>query len=443
VKRAVIGFNRRSFLAASAAAVAHPAIAVPAPTSFDVIVVGAGAAGIAAARRIAAAGRRLAVFEASDRVGGRCFTDMHTFGVPYDRGAHWLYAQEINPVAKLALKTGANVYPAPPNQRLRVGLRDGRDAEMEDFFATLLRCKRAIRDAARGRSDMSAAQTLPRDLGEWRPAMEFVLGPFRCGKGLHEVSAMDFAKSEERENSIFCGEGIGTLLTKLAAGLPIQLSTLVKRIDWGGRWVEVQTPKGDLRARAVIITVSTGVLGTGRIRFDPDLPRGHAEAIGKLGLGTYEHITLEFAGNPLGLVSDDLVFEKASTERTAALLANLSGSRLCFVDVAGELGANLAQDGEAAMVAFALEWLAGLYGSQVKQAVKRTHATRWNHEPWTLGAFSAASPAGQWARQTLSGPLRERLWFAGEAVHETLWGTVGGAWEAGERAAQAALRKVG
>jgi len=111
------------------------------------------------------------VFEASDRVAGRCFTDIHTFGVPYDRGAHWLYAQEINPVAKLALKTGLNVYPAPPNERLRVGLRNARDAEMEDFFATRLRCKRAIHDAARGRSDMSSAEALPRDLGEWRPAM--------------------------------------------------------------------------------------------------------------------------------------------------------------------------------------------------------------------------------------------------------------------------------
>src|SRR5262249_30068663 len=178
-------------------------------------------------------------------------------------------------------------------------------------------------------------------------------------------------------------------------------------------------------------------------RFTPDMPRGHAEAIGKLGLGTYEHFALEFAGNPLGLEGDDLVFEKASSQRTAALLANLSGSRLCFVDVAGELGANLAEEGEAAMVAFALDWLAGLYGSQVKQAVKRSHATRWDKEPWVLGAVSAASPGGQWARQMLSGPLRDRVWFAGEAVHETLWGTVGGAWEAGERAAQAALRKIG
>ncbi len=313
---------------------------------------------------------------------------------------------------------------------------------MEDFLANLVRCNRAIYNAARGRTDISGAQALPKDLGDWRATMEFVLGPFGCGKDLDEVSAMDVARSAERNVDAFCREGVGTLLAKLAAGLPIQFSTPVKGIDWGGKWVEVQTVRGDLRTRAVIITASTGVLAAGKIRFDPELPKRHVEAIGKLGLGSYDHVAIEFAGNPLGLESDDLVFEKATSERTAVLLANLSGSKLCFVDVAGKLGAGLAEEGEAAMAAFALDWLASLYGSEVKQAVRRTHATRWNKEPWVLGAFSAAAPGGQWARKALSEPLRERLWFAGEAVHETLWGTVGGAWEAGERAAEAALKRI-
>ena len=438
----MISLSRRSFLASSVAVAAHPALALPASSGIDVVIAGAGAAGIAAARRIAAAGRKLMLFEATDRVGGRCFTDTRTFGIPYDRGAHWIHMPDVNPLAKLVPKTGLDLYAAPPGQRLRIGLRHAREGEMEDFLANLVRCNRAIYNAARGRTDISGAQALPKDLGDWRATMEFVLGPFGCGKDLDEVSAMDVARSAERNVDAFCREGVGTLLTKLAAGLPIQFSTPVKGIDWGGRWVEAQTPKGDLRARAAIITASTGVLAAGKIRFDPDLPRGHAEAIGKLGLGTYDHVALEFAGNPLGLQSDDLVFEKATSQRTAALLANLSGSKLCFIDVAGRLGAGLAEEGEAAMVTFALDWLASLYGSEVKQAVRRTHATRWNKEPWVLGAFSAAAPGGQSARKVLAEPLRERLWFAGEAVHETLWGTIGGAWEAGERAAEAALKRI-
>jgi monoamine oxidase len=138
-----------------------------------------------------------------------------------------------------------------------------------------------------------------------------------------------------------------------------------------------------------------------------------------------------------------VVFEKSSSARTGAILANISGTNLCTVDVGGRFGRDLSAQGADAMVAFALDWLTGLYGAEIRKAVKRTHATQWNKEPWALGAFSTAAPGGQGARTVLAEPLRDRVWFAGEAVHETLWGTVGGAWASGDRAAQQALRKIG
>jgi monoamine oxidase len=137
------------------------------------------------------------------------------------------------------------------------------------------------------------------------------------------------------------------------------------------------------------------------------------------------------------------VFEKADSARTAGVLANMSGSTLCMVDVAGKFGCDLAAQGEKAMVAFALDWLGNLYGADLKNAVKRTAATRWNEDPWVMGAFSAAAPGSQAFRKTLMESLNNRMWFAGEASHETLWGTVGGAWESGERAATEALKSIG
>jgi len=434
--------SRRSFLAASAAFAARPATSAPALPATDVVIIGAGAAGIAAARRIAAGGRKFVVLEAADHIGGRCITDTYTFDVPYDRGAHWIHMPDINPVMKLAPRQGLEVYPAPASQKVRIGRRYAREGELEDFLAVQVRANRAITEAAR-KSDIACEQALPNDLADWRPAIEFVLGPFGCGKDLAEVSAVDFAKSAERGADAFCRQGFGTLISGLAQGVPVQLSTPATAIDMR-RNVAVETPKGTIAARAAIVTVSSNVIASGTIKFTPDLAtRQQFDAFGKLSLGSYDHIALELKENVLGLESDDLVFEKSSGSRTAAILANISGTPLCFVEVAGSFGRDLSAKGEAAMVNFAADWLAGLYGAEIKQAIRRTHATRWNSEPLALGAFSAAAPGAQSARRVLMEPVDNAVWFAGEAVHETLWGTVGGAWESGERAADAVLRRLG
>jgi monoamine oxidase len=436
--------TRRSFLAATATAVAAPALAqAPASGDIDVVIIGAGAAGIAAARRLMAAGRRVTLIEAADRVGGRCFTDTRTFGVPYDRGAHWIRQLDVNPVAKLARTAGLDVY-AAPGQKLRMGRRNAREGEFEDFLAALVRAAAAIREKGEDSRDVAAAQALPRDLRDWRPSVEFVLGPFGCGKDLDEISAQDFARAVERDADAFCRQGFGALLAKLAEGLPVRLSTAARRIgSWGRAVVEIETSRGWVRGRAVIVTASTNVLAAEKIKFEPPLPKRQLEAASKLTLGSSDRVALELEGNALGLDKDELVFEKAGGARTGALLANMAGTPLCTVDIGGKFGRSLAAQGEAAMVAFATDWLAGLFGNDVRKAVKRTHATQWNKEPWVMGASSAAPPGGQALRRAFSEPFRDRIFFAGEAAHETLWGTVGGAWESGERAADAALRRVG
>ncbi|MGH6768392.1 MAG: flavin monoamine oxidase family protein, partial [Xanthobacteraceae bacterium] len=427
--------TRRSFLAASAAFTAAPAFGASkqkkapsgGPSSgVDVVIVGAGAAGIAAARRIASAGKRVVVCEAAATVGGRCITDTKTFGIPYDRGAHWLHTPETNPLAKLATQTGLDIYPAPPGQRVRIGRRYAREGEMEDLLAAIARANRAIAEAAR-KGDVSCASALPKDLGDWRGTIDFMLGPFASSKDLTDVSTVDFYRSVERDVDAFCRQGVGALLTRLAGGLPVRLATPVTQIDWGGRRIEVETLQGKIEARAVIVTASTNVLAAGKIKFSPALPARPLDAIGKLRLGSYERVALELPGNPLGFRSDELVFQKSANRRTAAVLGNLAGSAVCTVDIAGEFARTLSAKGEGEMAAFALDWLADLYGNDVKEAVRRRHVTRWNSEPWVLGGMSVAAPGSQSARRAMMEPLSNRVWFAGEAAHETRWGTVGGA----------------
>ena len=192
----------------------------------------------------------------------------------------------------------------------------------------------------------------------------------------------------------------------------------------------------------MICTASTNVLAAERIKFDKGLPKRQLDALAALKLGSLDHIALDLPGNPLGLQRDDLVFEKASGIRTAALLANVSGTSLSVIEVGGRFGRELTTQGDMAAVDFAVQWLAGLFGNNVKGVVQRTQVTRWNNEPWVQGAMSTASPGGQWARSALREPVRDRVYFAGEATHDTLWGTVGGAWESGERAADQVLRRL-
>ncbi len=326
---------------------------------------------------------------------------------------------------------------------MRIGRRFAREGEMEDYLASLVRANSAINDAARGKADVACERALPKDLGDWRSTIEFVLGPYACAKDLAEVSAVDFARSTERDNNALCRQGLGTLLGKLAEPLPLLLATPVTRIGWEARYsVEVETARGSFKAAAVILTASTNVLTSGKIRFQPELHRRIHDAVGKLKLGSYDRIALELPDNPLGLRADEVMFEKSDGKRTAAVFGNIGGSSLCVIDVAGSFGRELSAKGEPAMLDFALSWLTGLYGTDIKSAVARSHATRWNAEPWTLGAFSAAAPGAQGSRKALMEPFN-RVYIAGEAAHETLWGTVAGAWDSGERAAAAVLKLFG
>jgi monoamine oxidase len=440
--------TRRSFLAGSVASfAAGPAFGQrgrpAAPSEPDCIIVGAGAAGIAAARRLTAAGRSFTLIEASNRIGGRCVAETKSFGVPFDRGAHLIHNPDSNPLTRLAARTGLEIYPAPSGQRIRIGRRNAREGELEDYLAASVRANRVIAEAVRGRTDTDCASVLPRDLGEWKPAVEFALGPYNSAKDLGEISAADLSRSADRDVAAYCGQGYGALLGKLAEGIPVQLDTAVKLVDITGRGtkVELATTKGTIVGRHVIITASTNIV-LDRIKFDGGLPKRHQDALEKLKLGHFDHIALELTGNPLGLQRDDLVFEKSTGPRTGALLANVGGTPLSVISVGGRFGRDLAEQGEKAMVEFAVEWLSGMFGPNVKKAVGRTQTTQWSRDQWTQGAFATASPGWQGARRILMEPVRNRVFFAGEAVHETAWGTVGGAWESGTRAADAVVRRI-
>ena len=437
------GVTRRSAVAGLVSTVSCPAIAgLQLQPDFDVLIVGAGAAGVAAARRIAGSGRTFAILEASDRRGGRCFTDRRAFDQPYDAGAYLIHLPDRSSLPKLAVQKGIELYPDPQLQQIRIFGRKGFERDLERLYTDRVSCNTAISNAAAGKDEISCAEALPKDLGDWRPTMEFILGPYRFGADLQDLSAKEYAASIYRNPASLCRQGVGFLIERLAIGIPIKFFSPVTLVDWGDRSVALQAGAGAVTARAVIVTASTAVLASGKIKFKPNLPAPYWKAVETLKLGSYDHVAIEFNGNPLGLDPNEVVFEKATDNKTAALFANLHGTRLSILLVGGKMGAELAEQGDSAMKAFALDWISRVFGSNINKAVLRTHTTSWNKQPWALGAFSSAHPGAQEARQILSQPLNDRIWFAGEAVNQTLWGTVGGAWRDGERAADAVIGRL-
>ncbi|MEP9365996.1 NAD(P)/FAD-dependent oxidoreductase [Xanthobacter sp. VNH20] len=440
--------TRRTFIAgASALAVAPLGAAralgqVPASGQVDVVIVGAGAAGISAARKVAAAGRSYALIEASKRVGGRAFTDTSLFGVPFDRGAHWLHAPDNNPLAELGTQAGFDLYAPPQGARLYIKGREASQSDYEDFVSAVRRGERAIGAAGDAGRDFAASRVLP-DLGIWGPSAAFVAGPFSCAKDLDQVSSVDFSRSEERGEDLFCRQGYGALVAKMAEGLSVRFETTAASVDMGGRLVQVSTNKGTLSGRAVILAVPPSLLLAGKIRVNPGLPLRYRSAVERITLGAYDHIAFELPGNPLRLSPDETVHVKADGPRTFALVARMGGTDLHMLEVGGKFAQDLADGPATSGAAFLKEALTREFGADIAARVGKVHHTRWTKEPLALGAFSCALPGSGNLRRAFTEVVNGRLMFAGEHAHETLWGTVNGAWLSGERAATQALRVLG
>jgi monoamine oxidase len=222
-----------------------------------------------------------------------------------------------------------------------------------------------------------------------------------------------------------------------------ELDTPVTRIDARGRGVlALETLRGTVRAGAAIVTASTNVLNAGLIRFDPALPKRTLDALAGLSLGTHDRLVFELPRNPLALADDQRVIFKSADARAVGLVGRAGGTDLAFAEYSGRFGREMSDAGEGAMRAFVSDLLVEHFGSDARKWTGRSEAVRWSREPWILGGVSVAAPGSGANRRLLAEAVHERIFFAGEALHESWWGTVAGAWISGERAADAALRRV-
>lgn len=393
----------------------------------DVLVIGAGMAGLAAAHELSLSGKSVTVLEARDRIGGRVYTDSSGF----DQGAYWLHQdpEHPNPLVRIAQDLGLELKPDARTELAFDGSQDLARAGQE--FAL-------VRDAMYERWTQAGQAGLDVPLsqlgvgqGKWNWTSGQHLGPQDMGMELDRVSSRDFAVTAGEEIDQILPQGMSQLVEAHSHGVPIELNTPVTKIKWSAEGVEVTAGGKTYRAKDLILTVSTGVLQSGAIEFEPPLPQEKRETIEHLPMGHFNKIALEFSA-PLRPDIEPGAFLNLKDEPIEFVL-HPGGANLAVGFVGGDKSLELQKQGPEAMADFALSRLKKVFGEEIKP-VKAT-VTRWDMDPWARGSYSCAAPGYQAAREKLRqrvGPLH----FAGEAAHSQWAATVAGAYLTGREAAR-------
>ncbi len=447
--------SRRALLGGMAAlGVAAPALhgTRAATTQVDVVIVGAGAAGIGAAIKLKAAGLSHAIVEAADRVGGRAFTDSTTFRgddgkpVPFDIGCAWIHRnQPDNQMGQWARKLNFEIqrhdldvnvlyYGRTPYSPAMVELEHKAEEELEAEF------KKAV---AEGR-DVAGSDFI-KDAPPPVDAAATYMGPMDMAADFKDMSCADYDAMPDYNPNYLVRAGYGSVvkMVALTSDLNITLNTPVTAIDTSGSGVRVVTARGGtIDAKAAIVTVSTGVLGSGAIRFTQPLPAEVQGAISDVPMGCFLKIPLEIPGvnhYVSGVKPYDNVMMENPGLDDIYFLAWPWNLDLMVGFVGGDFGKDLARKGQAAAIDFAKQRVGDIFGSAMRKRVRRGLLTPWATNPLTHGSYSAAKPGKFASRAVLRQPVQNKLYFAGEAVAPGgMFATCEGAYNAG----QAAVEKI-
>lgn len=440
-----VPISRRGFLAGATVAGAAPVLAQSLPTNPDVVIVGAGAAGLAAGRELVKKGISFVIVEAAARVGGRAWTESVSFGQPVDHGCSWISGSNDNPFTRYGNAGGFTLIDHTGAGSDLFDLNGDRaNADEEAAFDRAWGAiNRALNKAGREGKDVPASTVVPdmpyaATVRSWSGAMDY-------GVDFDQVSTADWWDSASSQPSFIVKEGLGTIVATLAQDMPISLNTKVTAIDYSGPGVSLETSKGTLRAKACLVTVSTGVLNAGKIRFTPALPDWKQQAATDIPMGLLMKVPMLFDGARLGLGENNWVTYRIPEDKTGEacyFVAWPCGHDYLFGNIGGRFAWDLYDQGQDVVVDYALEQLVRLVGSEARKPFVKGMATDWADNPLTLGAYGAVRPGAYGAREKLAQPLDDKLFFAGEAMGGAVSALVNGAYLSGKVAAQTIARNL-
>ena len=411
------------------------------PSNPDVIVVGAGTAGLAAANTLRQGGLDVLVLEAASRRGGRCYSDPTLFDSPFDVGGSWLHSAAINPLARLAEEKAARLHKAPWTPSwVTDDTKPLSDAEVTAYDIYQKSMWAAINRAGTGADDRPVAAALPDS--PFQGTAQHLVAQMQGGDA-DVTSVQDVARYEDAPGDWLVEGGLGAFVASLFVDIPVKLDCPVREIDTSGTKVRATTPKGTVTADQLIITVSTGVLRAETITFTPPLPDRKVSALQQLPNGLLNKIGLDFQPEWQAAHQGQMADYRVGNDQFCALLFGFYDTNMAVGFVAGRFADLLETEGKGAATAFCLEALRAIFGNDVTKYIRRTTETAWRGNAHAFGSYSYALPGGADARPILAEAIDNRLFFAGEATVPSAYATVHGAYISGIKVGQQVLAQRG
>jgi monoamine oxidase len=398
----------------------------------DVVIVGAGAAGVGAALELRDRGVSCVVLEAAERVGGRAFTDRRSLPGHWDRGCQWLHCADVNPLVPWADRLGV-VYDRAQSRTQRAHWRGGRrlsQAESARIDARIDEGFEAVYAAARDGREVPVSAALAEG-GHDDPFLLYLMRLMACDEP-ERVSAQGYAAYADTGVNWIVRTGYGTLVERMAEGLDVRTGVAVSAVAERPGGVRVETSAGPLDARAAIVTVSTNVLLSGAIA----LPRGEARDIldlmADVPCGCYEKVAVALRRLPDGIGEvDGLAVDTGEAGRAPYVQVVPGEAPKMILHMAGTLARDLSAAGPGAMTDFALSVLTGAFGAGFGGLVAATAVTGWGQDPFVRGGYSYAAAGRAESRGRMMEADTGRIAFAGEAFSRHWQATAHGAYQSG------------